>query len=94
MSQTIEQRFSLQDKVALVTGASSGLGAHFARTLADAGATVVAAARRKEKLQTLVEEINAAGGQALAVAMDVTSAEVSPRRWTSRNRRLARSMCW
>ncbi|TDG13883.1 SDR family oxidoreductase [Seongchinamella unica] len=74
MTQTIEQRFSLQGKVALVTGASSGLGARFAVALADAGATVVAAARRKEKLQALVQQISDAGGRALAVAMDVTSA--------------------
>lgn len=75
MNQSIEQQFSLQGKVALVTGASSGLGAHFARTLASAGATVVAAARRKEKLQQLVEEIAADGGKAVAITMDVTSAD-------------------
>ena len=74
MSQTIEQRFRLEGKVALVTGASSGLGAQFARTLADAGATVVAAARRREKLRDLVQQITDAGGKALAVAMDVTAA--------------------
>ncbi|RLQ22995.1 SDR family oxidoreductase [Seongchinamella sediminis] len=74
MNPSIEQRFNLQGKVALVTGASSGLGAHFARTLAGAGATVVAAARRREKLQGLVQQIKDAGGNALAVAMDVTDA--------------------
>ncbi len=72
--KTIEQRFNLQGKVALVTGASSGLGAHFALTLASAGATVIAAARRKEKLQQLVKDIEDAGGRAFAIAMDVTSA--------------------
>ncbi|QFU77842.1 SDR family oxidoreductase [Halioglobus maricola] len=66
--------FSLEGKVALVTGASSGLGAHFAKILAAAGATVVAAARRQEKLETLVADITAAGGQAAAVGMDVTDA--------------------
>lgn len=74
MNPSIEERFSLQGKVALVTGASSGLGAHFARTLAAAGATVVAAARRREKLQDLVQQISADGGSAVAVAMDVTDA--------------------
>ena len=62
----------LSGRVALVTGASSGLGAQFARTLARAGATVVLASRRLEKLQVLRDEIQAAGGRAHVVAMDVT----------------------
>ncbi len=67
--------FDLGGKRALVTGASSGLGAGFARALADAGAELVLAARRMEPLEALAAEIQAAGGQALAVSMDVTSAE-------------------
>ncbi len=59
-------------KVALVTGASSGLGARFATVLAEAGATVVLAARRTEKLKELRAEIEAAGGAARIVALDVT----------------------
>ena len=62
----------LRGKVALVTGASDGLGRHFARILADAGATVALGARRTDKLATAVEEISAAGGSALAVPLDVT----------------------
>lgn len=64
--------FSLQGKVALVTGASSGLGAHFAKVLADAGAQVVLGARRLDRIEILANEINSGGGEALAVAMDVT----------------------
>jgi len=60
---------SLAGKVALVTGASSGLGAHFARTLAGAGATVALAARRVDRLEALAAEI---GGGARGFAMDVT----------------------
>lgn len=66
--------FDLSGKIALVTGASSGLGAHFARVLAGAGARVVVGARREDRLQTLVSEIQQAGGEALAVALDVTDA--------------------
>ena len=63
--------FSLKDKVALVTGASQGIGRATARALAEAGAKVAAAARNADKLASLVAEIEAAGGEALAVPMDV-----------------------
>ncbi len=62
----------LSGKVALVTGASSGLGRRFALTLAAAGAHVVAAARRVEKLDDVAKEIAANGGQCLPVKLDVT----------------------
>ena len=62
----------LSGRVALVTGASSGLGAQFARTLAHAGAGVVLASRRVDKLKALRAEIEANGGNAHVVAMDVT----------------------
>ena len=62
----------LSGRVAMVTGASSGLGAQFARTLAKAGAGVVLAARRVERLKTLRAEIEAEGGDAHVVALDVT----------------------
>ncbi len=64
--------FSLRGKTAMVTGASSGLGRHFAGVLARAGAKVALAARRADRLQELKAEIEAAGGEAAAVAMDVT----------------------
>jgi NAD(P)-dependent dehydrogenase (short-subunit alcohol dehydrogenase family) len=66
------ERFSLAGRTALVSGASSGLGARFARALAAAGAAVVVGARRGERLAALAEEITAAGGQALATPLDVT----------------------
>lgn len=66
----------LNGRTCLITGASSGLGAHFALTLSKAGARVVLAARRLDRVQALAETINADGGRAIAVAMDVTS-EVS-----------------
>lgn len=68
----MSDRFSLAGRTALVTGASSGFGRHFATTLAAAGATVAVAARRRDLLETLVGEIASAGGRALAVDMDVT----------------------
>lgn len=63
--------FSLKDKAALVTGASQGIGRATALALAEAGAKVAVAARSAEKLRSLVTEIEARGGQALAVPMDV-----------------------
>ncbi|KAF3996188.1 SDR family NAD(P)-dependent oxidoreductase [Glaciimonas immobilis] len=65
-------RFRLDGRIVLITGASSGLGNHFAHLLASAGARVAVAARRADKLQCLVESITAAGGQARALALDVT----------------------
>ncbi|WP_177429847.1 SDR family NAD(P)-dependent oxidoreductase [Pseudomonas sp. SWI44] len=65
--------FSLQGKVVLVTGASSGLGEHFAQVVATAGARVVIAARREERLQALAARLRELGGEVLAVALDVTS---------------------
>ena len=65
----------MQGKTVLVTGASSGLGEHFARVLAAAGAQVAVAARRRDRLESLAAEIAGTGGKALAVGMDVTDRE-------------------
>ena len=65
--------FSLANRTALVTGASSGLGRHFAGVLADAGAHVVLAARRVDRLEAVAADIEKRGGKAMVVAMDVTS---------------------
>lgn len=70
-----EQRFDMTGKTALITGASSGLGEHFARVLAAAGARVVVAARRAERLDKLVQNLHAQGFAALAVTMDVTDSD-------------------
>jgi len=67
------EKFSVKGRIALITGASSGIGYGLAKGLAEAGATIVAAARRVEKLNGLVAEIETAGGKAIAVSMDVTS---------------------
>ncbi len=65
--------FSLQEKVAFVTGASQGIGCATAEVLAEAGARVVVASRQIEKLNKVAARIQAAGGEALAVRMDVAS---------------------
>lgn len=64
--------FNLTGRVALVTGASSGLGVQFARALADNGAAVVLVARRAERLKALKDEIEGQGGRAIAIEADVT----------------------
>jgi NAD(P)-dependent dehydrogenase (short-subunit alcohol dehydrogenase family) len=68
-------RFDLRGRTALVTGASSGFGAHFGKVLAEAGARVILCARRADRLQQLVEQIAAVGGVAYAVTMDVTDVD-------------------
>lgn len=64
--------FNLDGKVALITGAGSGLGRQFAATLAGAGASVVLAARRREKLEETAETIRDRGGNAICLELDVT----------------------
>ncbi len=69
----IASMLRLDGKRALVTGASSGFGAHFAQLLSDAGAEVVLAARRTDKLRALADSLQAQGGRANLVEMDVSS---------------------
>jgi NAD(P)-dependent dehydrogenase (short-subunit alcohol dehydrogenase family) len=68
------ERFELKGRRALITGASSGLGRHFAMTLAQAGAVVAVSARTVEELSATVADVKAAGGEVFAVALDVTDA--------------------
>lgn len=70
----MSDRFSVDGKTAFITGASGGLGAHFARTLAAGGAPVVLAARRLDRLNRVRDEIDAMGGRAEVVELDVTDA--------------------
>jgi len=69
---SVFERFSVQGRLALVTGASGGLGRDFALTLARAGAAVVVAARRADRLADTVAAIESAGGKSFAVSLDVT----------------------
>lgn len=68
----MSQSLDLDGRTVLITGASSGLGARFARVAAAAGAKLALAARRIDRLESLAREITAGGGVAYAVAMDVT----------------------
>jgi NAD(P)-dependent dehydrogenase (short-subunit alcohol dehydrogenase family) len=64
----------LTGKTAFITGASGGLGEHFARLLSRHGAAVAVTARREERVRALADELNAAGGRAVALALDVADA--------------------
>ncbi len=66
---------AIEDKVVVVTGASSGLGEATARLFSAQGATVVLGARRADRLQSLAKELTASGGKAIAVTTDVTRRE-------------------
>ena len=67
-----QRKKAVMDKVILITGASSGIGAGIARELGKAGAKLMLGARRTDRLEALAEEINATGGEALARRLDVT----------------------
>lgn len=69
----------IQDKVVIITGASSGIGEATARLLASKGAKVVLGARRADRLQQLADEIRAAGGQAVYEELDVTDLSANER---------------
>jgi len=71
--------FDLKGQTAFVTGATSGLGRRFAKTLSEAGASVAIAGRRVERLQTLKTEIESAGRKCAAVLLDVTDVASIPR---------------
>lgn len=80
-------QFSLAGRTALITGASSGIGRCLALGLAEAGANIIVAARREDRLQQLVEDIANQGGQAFAVAMDVTDKSSIERAYDSAEER-------
>src|SRR3546814_16852423 len=83
----------VEGKTALVTGASSGLGRHFARLLAREGATVVAAARRVGALSALSDEIGREGGTCIPVAMDVTDPDAVADAFRPIEREIGRASC-
>ena len=70
MSKALE-RFSLRGRTALVTGAGSGMGRHFVQTLAENGARVICAARRKDAIEAVAAELRAMGHQAVAIELDI-----------------------
>ena len=74
MSKALE-RFSLKGRTALVTGAGSGIGRHFVHTLADNGARVICAARRKDAIGSAAAEIRERGQEAVAIELDIGSTE-------------------
>lgn len=79
MTSYVNSLFSLTGRVALVTGASSGIGRHMALTLGRAGASVIGVARRPDGLQSLVNEVSGAGGTAEAIAADLAGEDNWPR---------------
>ena len=81
---SVLDEFRLDGRVVIVTGASSGLGVSFAQAFAEAGADVVLAARRVERLYATASLVEAAGRRAMAVSTDVSTPRSAQRWWTRR----------
>ena len=86
----IEQAYVMSDRVVMITGASSGIGAAAARLFAEHGAAVVLTARRQEQLASVAEEIEAKGGRAAYVTGAYAVARTSNGSWTPRVERFGR----
>ncbi len=86
--------FDLKGQVALVTGASSGLGVRFAEVLAGAGAAVVLVARRADRLAAVQKQIGQSGGRAVAVTADVLDRDAMTRAFDAAERSSGPSPCW
>lgn len=84
--------FSLRGKTVLVSGASSGIGLHLARTFAEAGAAVALAARRVDRLEAAVSDLTSAGYKAAGVFMDVTQPDSIPSAFSTAEERLGASV--
>src|SRR6185437_3403015 len=78
-AMTVLERFRIDDRVAIVTGASSGLGVAFAQALAEAGADVALGARRAGRLEDTKKLVEAAGRRAIAVSTDVSEPQDAQR---------------
>ncbi len=83
--------FDLAGQVALVTGATSGLGWRFAEVLAAAGATVVPTGRRRERLEGLASLIASRGGKACPIQIDVADADAILDGWQKQRKRSGQS---
>ena len=84
MAESIKARFDLTGKVAIVTGASKGIGESIARGLAEFGAKVMVSSRKQESIDAVAKAIKAAGGEADAVAAATPAAPPTCRPWSIR----------
>jgi NADP-dependent 3-hydroxy acid dehydrogenase YdfG len=91
---TVSDRFRLDDKVAVVTGASSGLGVGFATALAEAGADLVLAARRSDRLERTRAIVEERGRRALVVTADVSRPGEAQAVVDAAMKSSGVSMCW
>ncbi|MGH8436098.1 MAG: SDR family NAD(P)-dependent oxidoreductase [Pseudomonas sp.] len=87
-----QQLFSLQGRAALISGASSGIGLHMARTFALAGAKVVLCARRLDRIEDAAESLRSDGLVAHAVALDVTRPETMAHAWATAERQVGQAV--